>query len=154
MSSNTADEKSGSVGFAMEKIYVRDVSVEVPHAPHIFLERETPTVEVEFSNGSEKMDDHLYSCVIAVTVTATLKEKKQVMFIVEVKQAGVFQLKNIPKEYFESVLNVDCCNILYPYLREAVSDLVVRAGFPPVYLSPLNFQALYEQKKVNAVKSA
>lgn len=131
--------------FGIEKIYVKDLSLEVPNAPEIFLQRENPQVGVELSNGSKQLEEGLYEVAITVTVTSKIEDKT--VFLVEVSQAGIFQARNIPAENIEGLLAVTCPNILFPYAREVVSDLIVRAGFPPVLLSPINFEALYLQQK-------
>lgn len=131
--------------FGIEKIYVKDLSLEIPHAPQIFIERSSPQVGIELSNASSKLDEGVYEVVTTVTVTSKIEDKT--VFLVEVAQAGIFQVRNIPDENLEVILNVTCPNIIFPYLREAVSDLVVRAGFPPVMLNPINFEALYAQQQ-------
>lgn len=131
--------------FNIEKIYVKDLSLEIPHAPQIFLEREGPQVDVQLNTLTEKVDADIYEVVILNTVTAKIGEK--VMFLIEVKQAGIFRLSNLPAEDIEPVLAVMCPNILFPYLREVVSSTAVRAGFSPVMLNPVNFDMLYQQHK-------
>ncbi len=134
--------------FNIEKLYVKDLSLEIPHAPAIFLEREQPQIDLQLSSQAEPISEGVYEVTVTVTVTAKLPAKdNQVMFLIEAKQAGVFQIRNIPQADLEPVLSVVCPNLLYPYLREAVSDLSVRAGFAPVLLNPLNFEALYQQQK-------
>lgn len=131
--------------FNMDKIYVKDISLEIPHAPHIFLERDNPQIEVQLQSQAAPLDEGVFEVVVTATVTAKLAEK--VMFLIEVKQAGIFQVRNIPNEDTEVVLAVTCPNILFPYLREVVSDVSVRGGFAPVVLNPLNFEVLYQQQK-------
>ena len=138
--------------FNMEKIYVKDLSLEVPHAPQIFLDRETPQIDIQLLPQSSSIEDGIFEVVITATVTSKIGEK--VMFLVEIKQAGIFQLRNLPSEDMETILAVMCPNILFPYLREAVSSLTVRAGFPPVLLNPINFDALYQQQKQQAQADA
>ncbi len=133
--------------FNIEKLYVKDLSLEIPHAPAIFLVRENPQIDLQLNTQAATIEDGVYEVTVTVTVTAKLPEKNQVMFLVEAKQAGIFQLRNLPTAEMETVLGIACPNILYPYLREVVSDLVVRAGFAPVILSPINFEALYTQQK-------
>lgn len=133
--------------FNIEKLYVKDLSLEIPHAPGIFLEREQPQIDLQLHTQAASVDDGVFEVVVTVTVTAKLMEKDKVMFLVEAKQAGIFQLRNLPQEEMDTVLGVVCPNIIYPYLREVVSDVTVRAGFAPVLLNPINFEALYLQKK-------
>jgi preprotein translocase subunit SecB len=132
--------------FNIEKIYVKDVSLEVPHAPHIFLERETPEIGVQLNTHNQAIDanEGIQEVVLTVTVTAKLKDKT--LFLVEVTQAGVFRIKHIPEGDLNKVLEIGCPNILFPFVRETVSDMVTRAGFPQVLLNPINFEALYEQR--------
>ncbi len=136
--------------FNIEKLYVKDLSLEIPNAPAIFLERENPQVDLQLNTSSSQIEEGVYEVTITVTVTAKIGEQEKVMFLVEAKQAGIFQLRNLPAQEMEPVLAVVCPNILYPYLREVVSDVVVRAGFAPVILSPINFDVLYQQQKNKA----
>lgn len=135
-------------GFAIEKIYIKDLSLEIPHAPQIFVQREAPQVSVELANSTSRLDDGVFEVVITVTVTSKVGDKT--VFLVEVAQAGIFQVRNVPAESMEVIASVTCPNILFPYAREAVSDIVTRAGFPPVLLNPINFEALYAQQKQQA----
>lgn len=131
--------------FNIEKIFVKDLSLEIPHAPGIFLERETPQVNLQLNTKNQTIDEGLYEVQIMVTVTAKFKEK--VMFLVEAHQAGIFRISNVPEKEIGPVLGIGCPNILFPYLRETVSDVVTRAGFPPVLLNPVNFEAIYHQSQ-------
>ncbi len=131
--------------FAIEKIYVKDLSLEIPNAPNIFLERDTPEINLQLGTKNQSIDAGLYEVQLTVTVTAKIKDK--IMFLVETQQAGIFRIQNIPDEEVDPVLGIGCPNILFPYLREVVSDIVTRAGFPPVILNPVNFEAIYQQKK-------
>ena len=137
-------EQDLNPAFSIEKIYVKDLSLEVPHAPAIFLEREQPEIDLQLATAGQALEDGVFEAVITVTVTAKLGEK--VMFLVEAAQAGIFQIRNVPEEEISGILAVACPNILFPYVRETVSDVVNRAGFPPVLLSPINFEALYAQQ--------
>ncbi|HXF79006.1 MAG TPA: protein-export chaperone SecB, partial [Usitatibacter sp.] len=118
--------------FSIEKVYVKDLSLEIPNAPGVFLERDVPTVDIQLHHNSNSVEQGVYQTVLTVTVTAKVKDKT--MFLVEVAQAGVFAARNIPAQDLEAVLAIACPNILFPYAREVVSDIVVRAGFPPVIL--------------------
>jgi preprotein translocase subunit SecB len=130
--------------FNIEKIYIKDLSLELPNAPQIFLEREAPQIELEIQTSDQKIDDGVYEVVVKVTTTARLGEKT--FFLAEATQAGIFQLRNIPEAEVGPILGIGCPNILFPYVREAISDLVTRAGFPPVMLSPVNFEPIYQAK--------
>lgn len=132
--------------FSIEKLYVKDMSLEVPHAPRIFLEQGEPNVDMRVSTESEKLEDNFYNVAVTVTVTAKLPDER-VMFLNEVTQCGIFRLENIPEEDEQILLAVACPNILFPYAREAVSSEVTRAGFPPVLLAPINFDAMYQQQQ-------
>ncbi|MGN6963285.1 protein-export chaperone SecB [Neisseria sp. P0016.S002] len=124
--------------------------MEVPHAPQIFLEQGEPEVDMRVSTGNTKLEDGFYSVDVTVTVTAKLNEERT-MFLNEVTQSGIFRLENIPEEDVQLLLGVACPNILFPYAREAISNSVTRAGFPPVLLAPINFEAIYqEQQGANA----
>jgi preprotein translocase subunit SecB len=133
--------------FNIEKLYVKDMSLEVPNAPQVFLERENPKIDMQLHSQAAPLEEGLFDVTVTVTVTAKLPAKDKVLFLIEAKQAGIFQVRNIPEEEMETVLAVVCPNILYPYLREVVSDMSIRAGFSPVLLSPINFEAIYLQQK-------
>ncbi|HLY95863.1 MAG: protein-export chaperone SecB [Sideroxydans sp.] len=133
--------------FNIEKLYVKDLSLEIPNAPAIFLERENPQIDLQLQTNAASLEDGVFDVTVTVTVTAKLAEKDKVLFLIEAKQAGIFQIRNIPAEEMETVLAAVCPNILYPYLREVVSDVSVRAGFAPVMLNPVNFEAIYQQQK-------
>ena len=113
--------------FAIEKLYVKDFSVEVPNAPEIFLEQEAPQVAVQLNTSGRGIGDGVYEVVLTVTVTTTLGEKT--VFLVEVGQAGIFRIQNVPEEQLEPLVAIACPNVLFPYAREAISDAVTRAGF-------------------------
>ena len=130
--------------FTIEKVYVKDLSLEIPNAPQIFLEREAPQVDIQLHHNSTGVEEGVYQTTLTVTVTAKIKDKT--MFLVEAAQAGIFVARNIPAQELEAVLAIACPNILFPYVREVISDVVVRAGFPPVLLSPVNFEAIYQQQ--------
>lgn len=134
--------------FSIEKLYVKDLSLEVPNAPQIFLEREAPAIEVQLQTNANELGDDLYEVILTVTVTAKRSEngEDKAFFLVEVAQAGIFQIKNVPESDLQAILAVACPNILFPYAREVVSDAVNRAGFPPVILAPVNFESLHQQR--------
>jgi|APFre7841882724_1041349.scaffolds.fasta_scaffold04799_3 preprotein translocase subunit SecB len=145
-------EQNTQPGFGIEKLYVKDASIEVPNAPQIFTERTAPQVGVELGNNAQKLDEGVFEVTVKVTVTAKIGEKTA--FLVEVTQAGIFAIRNVPEENLEVIIAVTCPNILFPYAREAVSDMVTRAGFAPVLLNPINFEALYMQHKQQAENAA
>lgn len=145
MSEQVNDQQEVQPVFSIEKIYVKDLSLEVPHAPQVFLEQNSPEIDIQLASAATPLEDGYYECALTVTVTAKLPEKT--MFLVEVAQAGIFQIRGVPTEDLDPILGVACPNILFPYARESVSDVVNRAGFPPVLLSPINFEALYMQQR-------
>ncbi|MCL6555893.1 MAG: protein-export chaperone SecB [Burkholderiales bacterium] len=135
--------------FTIEKIYLKDLSVEVPHAPAIFLEREAPKVEVNLNTEGGSIGEDIYQVLLTVTVSASVGERT--LFLVEAAQGGIFRIAGVPAEQMELVLSITCPNLLFPYVRETVSDAVSRAGFLPLYLNPVNFEALYAQRMQQAV---
>jgi preprotein translocase subunit SecB len=138
--------------FSIEKLYVKDLSLEVPNAPGIFLEQEGPNISVELHNAANAVSDGVYSVVLTVTVTAKREEKTY--FLVEAGQAGIFQIRNVPQESIDAILGVTCPTILFPFVREVISDIINRAGFPPVLLAPVNFEALYQQRAAQTAQPA
>lgn len=138
--------------FGIEKIYVKDLSLEIPNAPQVFLQRETPQVGIELHNSGTPLGEGLYEAVLTITVTSKVDDKT--VFLVEVAQAGIFQVRNVPDESMEGIFSVTCPTILFPYARETISDVVSRAGFPPVLLNPINFEALYVQQKQQAQQAS
>ena len=130
--------------FNIEKIYVKDLSLEVPNAPQVFMATEAPQLEVQLANSVKAVDGALYEVTLNVTVTAKAGDKT--MFLVEAAQAGIFQIRNVPQGDLDPILGMVCPNVLFPYARETISDTVNRAGFPPVLLAPVNFEALYHQR--------
>jgi preprotein translocase subunit SecB len=141
-------EQNTQAGFAIEKLYVKDASIEVPNAPQIFTNRTAPQINVELGNSATRLDAGVFEVAIKVTVTAKIEETTA--FLVEVTQSGIFGIRGIPDENLEMILAITCPNILFPYAREAVSDMVTRAGFMPVLLNPINFEALYAQQQAEA----
>jgi len=137
-----AEEQQPS--FQIEKIYVKDASLEIPGAPQVFLEAQGPQLEIQVRNESAQFADGLYE--VAVTVTVTAKAGDKTLFLAEAAQAGIFSVRGVPQEDLEPLLAVACPTILYPYARETISDLVTRGGFPPVLLAPVSFEALYAQR--------
>ena len=135
--------------FAIEKIYVKDLSLEVPNAPQIFLARETPQVNVQLNTEAAPIDNGIFEVRLTITVKASLSEERT-LFLVEVTQAGIFRIQNAPEDELELILGIGCPNIIFPYARETISDAVTRAGFQPVLLTPVNFEAIYQQSRQNS----
>jgi preprotein translocase subunit SecB len=127
--------------FSIEKVYVKDVSLEVPRGAQSFLENGQPEFEVRIDSRGERVNETLFDVTVKVTVTA--KNADKTLFLVEVAQAGIFQIRNVPENEMSPVLGIACPTILFPYVRETVADLVTRAGFPPIHLAPVNFEAMY-----------
>jgi preprotein translocase subunit SecB len=138
-----ADENQQPV-FQIQRIYLKDASLEQPNSPQIFLEQEAPNMEVAVDVGAEMLAEGIFESTVTITVTAKVKDK--VAFLVEGKQAGIFEARNIPAEQLDPLLGIGCPNIVYPYLRANIADLITRAGFPPVHLSEINFEAFYQQR--------
>src|SRR3954465_3145409 len=138
--------------FSIEKLYTKDLSLEIPNAPQVFLERNAPQVDIQLHHNSKGVEEGVYETTLTVTVTAKVGDKT--LFLVEATQAGIFVARNIPAQELEAVLAIACPNILFPYVREVVSDLVVRAGFPPVVLSPVNFEAIYQAQRDSQQQAA
>jgi preprotein translocase subunit SecB len=138
--------------FSLDKIYVKDLSLEIPHAPQIFLERDNLQMDVRLHAQAVPVQESLYEVMVMATVTARIGEK--VMFLIEAKQAGIFSISNVPRSELETILAVMCPNILFPYLRAVVSDVSVRGGFAPVLLNPINFDELHPQQKRQSQETA
>ena len=130
--------------FTIERVYVKDLSLENPNSPQSFLLQETPQIEVSLQTRGAPVGDGIFESVLTVTVTAKVGE--QTIFLVEVAQAGIFLIRNIPETEVQPILGVHCPNILFPYAREKISSAITRAGYPPVHLAPINFEALYAQQ--------
>ncbi|HYD57735.1 MAG TPA: protein-export chaperone SecB [Burkholderiales bacterium] len=134
--------------FQIEKIYVKDVSLEIPNAPQIFTEQIQPQLEVQIGTEVTNFAEGLFEVTVSATVTA--KAGERTVFLAEAVQAGIFSLRNVPQQEVDPLLSIGCPTIVFPYLRETMSDLVVRGGFPPVLLSPVSFEALYMQRAQQA----
>ena len=129
----------------IEKLYVKDSSLEVPNAPQVFTQQVQPEVEVQINTSAMQFAEGYFEVVVAATVTARAGDR--VLFLAEASQAGIFSLRNVPADQLDALLAIACPQILFPYLREAISDMVTRGGFPPVLLSPVSFEALYQQRR-------
>jgi len=130
--------------FQIEKIYVKDLSLEIPNAPQVFLQNEQPQLEVQIDSGSEQFAEGAFEVTVSVTVTARVGERT--IFLAEAVQAGIFSIRGVPEADLEPLLAIGCPNIIYPYARETLSDIVSRGGFPPVLLAPVSVEALYAQR--------
>lgn len=130
--------------FQVEKIYVKDLSLEIPNAPQVFMEQAQPQLEVQIATSVANFAESLYEVTVTATVTARAGERT--VFLAEAAQAGIFSLRNVAAQEIDPLLGIGCPTIIFPYLRETISDLIIRGGFPPVLLSPVSFEALYLQR--------
>jgi preprotein translocase subunit SecB len=130
--------------FQLQRVYLKDASLELPHAPHIFLEQDSPQIDVQLEVTHDRVLEGIYEVAVRVTATARIKDK--VLFLAEGKQAGIFEMRGIPNEQFDAIVGIVCPNIIYPYLRANIADLITRTGLPPIHLAEINFEAMYQQK--------
>ena len=137
-----ADDTAQAPLFQIQRMYLKDLSLEQPNSPQILLEQGSPQVEINLTLGAETIGDGMYEVTVTATVTTKINDKT--LFLVEAKQGGIFEIRNIAEEQVRQILGIACPNIVYPYLRAIVSDVCTRAGFPPVMLTEVNFQAMYE----------
>jgi len=138
--------------FQIQRVYLKDLSLEQPNSPAILLEQQQPGVEIQLGVDANAVADGIYE--ICVTATVQTKIEDKTVFLVEAKQAGIFELRNLPPEQMSQIMGIACPQIIYPYLRGNVADIIQRAGFPPVHLAEVNFQALYEQQQQAASEDA
>ena len=130
--------------FQIQRMYLKEASLEQPNSPAILLEQEQPAVEIQLGVEAQPVAETSFEVCVSATVTTKVKDKT--LFLVEVKQAGIFEIRNVPQDQISSILGVACPQIIYPYLRGNVADLISRGGFPPVHLAEINSQAMYEQQ--------
>jgi preprotein translocase subunit SecB len=131
--------------FQIQRVYMKEASLEQPNSPGILLEQEQPTVDIQLGVEAQQAADGVYEVAVSATVTTKLKDRT--VFLVEVKQAGIFEIRNVPADQMQAIMGSACPQIVYPYLRANVADMITRAGFPPVHLAEINFQAMYEQQQ-------
>ena len=131
--------------FMIEKLYVKDVSLEIPNAPKIFLNKTQPSIELKLTFATTNIDDSLYNTILNITVDAKVDQNQ--LYLIELQYAGIFQIKNIAENSIEFIKEVEIPNILYPYAREVLSDLIFKGGFQPILLPPTNFVQIYHNKK-------
>ena len=136
--------------FQIQRVYLKEASLEQPNSPGILLEQENPAVDIQLGVEAAQAAEGVYE--VCVTATVTTKVKDKTVFLVEAKQAGIFEIRNLPNEQLQGVVSVVCPQILYPYLRAIVSDVCTRAGFPPILLTEVNFQAMYEAQRAQAAQ--
>ena len=140
-----ADDTNNAPLFQIQRMYLKDLSLEQPNSPQVLLEQGQPQVEINLTLGAEMISDGMYEVTVMATVTTSINDKT--LFLVEAKQGGIFEIRNIPDEQLKQILGIACPNIVYPHLRAIVSDVCTRAGFPPVVLSEVNFQSMYEAQQ-------
>jgi len=146
-----ADEQQEPV-FNIQRVYLKDLSLEQPNSPGILLEQEQPTVDIQLGVDAQPVADGVFEITVSATVQTKLGERT--VFLVEAKQAGIFEIRNLPQDQMAPILGIACPQIVYPYLRGNVADVVQRAGFPPVHLAEINFQAMFEQQQAQAQAAA
>jgi preprotein translocase subunit SecB len=145
-----ADENPTPV-FQIQRMYLKDLSLEQPNSPQILLEQAQPQVDINLSLGAEQVSEGIFE--VTVTATVTTKVNDKTLFLVEAKQAGIFEIRNIPGDQLQPIIGIACPGMVYPYLRAIVSDVCTRAGFPPVMLAEVNFQAMYEAQQAQAANA-
>ena len=138
------DDTQSVVQFAIDRIYVKDLSLENPGAPQSFQLSDPPSVEIGLRTRTDQLDTDVYECVLTVTVTARGGDKT--LFLVEAAQAGIFTIRGVPQNQLQPVIAIPCPTVLFPYVRETIADATTRAGYPPVHLAPINFEMLYQQQ--------
>jgi preprotein translocase subunit SecB len=138
--------------FQIQRVYLKEASLEQPNSPAILLEQEQPSVDIQLGIEAAPVADGIFE--VCVTATVQTKVKDRTVFLVEAKQAGIFEIRNLPDEQIGQIMGIACPQIVYPYLRGNVADLIQRGGFPPVHLSEINFQSMYEQQQAEAANAA
>ena len=131
--------------FQIQRVYLKEASLEQPNSPGILLEQASPSVDIQLGVEGTPIADGMYE--VAVTATVHTKIEDKTVFLVEAKQAGIFEIRNLPQEQMGAIMGIACPQIIYPYLRSNVADIIQRGGFPPVHMSEINFQAMYEQQQ-------
>jgi preprotein translocase subunit SecB len=131
--------------FQIQRMYLKDLSLEQPNSPQILLEQTQPQVDISLGVGAEPVAEGVFE--VSVTATVTTKIGERTLFLVEAKQAGIFEIRNIPDDQMQGIIGIVCPQMIYPYLRAIVSDVCTRAGFPPILLTEVNFQAMFESQQ-------
>jgi preprotein translocase subunit SecB len=142
-------EEQATPVFQIQRVYLKDLSLEQPNSPAILTSTEQPSVDIQLAVGVEQVADGIMEVTVTATVTTKIEDKA--VFLVEAKQAGIFEVRNLPEDQMGPVIGIACPQIIYPYLRGNVADVIQRAGFPPVHLAEINFQAMYEQQQQQQV---
>jgi len=143
-----ADQQAQDPVFQIQRVYLKDLSLEQPNSPAILLEQEQPTVDIQLGVDAQPVADGIFEITVSATVQTKIEDRT--VFLVEAKQAGIFEIRNLPEDQMGPILGIACPQIVYPYLRGNVADVIQRGGFPPVHLAEINFQAMYEQQQAQA----
>ncbi|MDA7416673.1 protein-export chaperone SecB [Xenophilus arseniciresistens] len=143
-----ADQQAADPVFQIQRVYLKDLSLEQPNSPAILLEQTQPTVDIQLGVEAQNVAEGIFEIVVSATVQTKIEDRT--VFLVEAKQAGIFEIRNLPEDQMGPIVGIACPQIVYPYLRGNVADVVQRAGFPPVHLAEINFQAMYEQQQAQA----
>jgi preprotein translocase subunit SecB len=147
-----ADQQAQAPIFQIQRVYLKDLSLEQPNSPAILIEQEQPTVDIQLGVDAQPVTDGIFEITVAATVQTKIQDRT--VFLVEAKQAGIFEIRNLPEDQMGPILGIACPQIVYPYLRSNVADVIQRAGFPPVHLAEINFQAMFEQQQAQAAGQA
>jgi preprotein translocase subunit SecB len=139
-----ADQDSTPV-FQIQRMYLKDLSLEQPNSPQILLEQQQPQVDINLAMAAGGVADGIFEVTVTATVTTKIQDKT--LFLIEAKQAGIFEIRNVPQDQLQGILSIVCPQMIYPYLRAIVSDVCTRAGFPPIMLTEVNFQAMFEAQQ-------
>ena len=145
-------DNSNEPGFRIQRIYLKDLSLEQPNAPQILMVASEPQIQVEVDIAVSPLTDGIFEVALSSTITAKVDTK--VLFLIEAKQAGIFEFSNIPAEQIDPMLGIACPTILYPYLRSNIADIISRAGFQPIHLNEINFHGMYEHRLMQAQQAA
>ena len=145
-------EEQATPVFQIQRVYLKDLSLEQPNSPAILTSTEQPSVDIQLGVGMEQVADGIVEVTVTATITTKIEDKT--VFLVEAKQAGIFEVRNLPDDQMGPVIGIACPQIIYPYLRGNVADVIQRAGFPPVHLAEINFQAMYEQQQQQQAAAA
>ncbi|MDO5668157.1 MAG: protein-export chaperone SecB [Alcaligenaceae bacterium] len=143
-----AAQQSQQPTFGMQRCYLKDLSLEMPNAPHIFLEQEQPTVDISLNIGAERLAETIYETSVRATITTKINDK--VLYLVESTQAAIFEIANIPVDQLDPLIGIVCPSMIFPYLRANLADAINRTGLPAIHMAEVNFQALYEQRTEEA----
>ena len=147
-----ADQQQSDPVFQIQRVYLKEASLEQPNSPAILLEQEQPAVDIQLGVDAQPVTDGIFEITVSATVQTKIQDRT--VFLVEAKQAGIFEIRNLPEEQMGPILGIACPQIVYPYLRGNVADVIQRGGFPPVHLAEINFQAMFEQQQAQAAGQA